>query len=42
MGTPIRIQFKEGENPFEGKRNTLTPNQLRKRKRLMSHLKKSK
>lgn len=40
MGTPIRIQFKEGENPFEGKRNTLTPNQLRKRKRLMSHLKK--
>lgn len=42
MGTPIRIQFKEGENPFAGKRNTLTPNQLRKRKRLMSHLKKSK
>jgi len=40
MGTPIRIQFKEGENPFEGKRNTLTPNQMRKRKRLMSHLKK--
>lgn len=40
MGTPIRIQFKEGENPFEGKRNTLTPNQLRKRKRLMTHLKK--
>ncbi|WP_235192132.1 ribosome biogenesis GTPase Der, partial [Pectobacterium parmentieri] len=42
MGTPIRIQFKEGENPFADKRNTLTPNQLRKRKRLMSHLKKSK
>lgn len=42
MGTPIRIQFKEGENPFAGKRNTLTPNQMRKRKRLMSHLKKSK
>ncbi|CAM3727841.1 ribosome biogenesis GTPase Der [Rouxiella silvae] len=40
MGTPIRIQFKEGENPFEGKRNPLTPNQMRKRKRLMSHLKK--
>lgn len=39
MGTPIRIQFKEGDNPFEGKRNTLTPNQLRKRKRLMSHIK---
>ncbi|PRD14945.1 ribosome biogenesis GTPase Der [Pantoea coffeiphila] len=42
MGTPIRIQFKEGENPFEGKRNLLTPNQLRKRKRLISHLKKNK
>ncbi|CAI2125550.1 ribosome biogenesis GTPase Der [Serratia ficaria] len=42
MGTPIRIQFKEGDNPFAGKRNLLTPNQMRKRKRLMSHLKKSK
>ncbi|MQL47659.1 ribosome biogenesis GTPase Der [Photorhabdus khanii] len=40
MGTPIRIQFKEGTNPFADKRNTLTPNQMRKRKRLMSHLKK--
>jgi len=40
MGTPIRIQFKEGENPYAGKRNLLTPNQLRKRKRLISHLKK--
>ncbi|MFT8211040.1 MAG: ribosome biogenesis GTPase Der [Symbiopectobacterium sp.] len=42
MGTPIRIQFKEGENPFAEKRNTLTPNQLRKRKRLMQHIKKGK
>lgn len=42
MGTPIRIQFKEGENPFANKRNTLTPNQMRKRKRLLSHLKKAK
>ena len=42
MGTPIRIQFKEGENPFAGKRNLLTPNQQRKRKRLISHLKKNK
>lgn len=40
MGTPIRIQFKEGDNPFAGKRNSLTPNQMRKRKRLQSHLKK--
>lgn len=42
MGTPIRIQFKEGNNPFASKRNLLTPNQLRKRKRLMTHLKKNK
>nr|CBX81453.1 GTP-binding protein engA [Erwinia amylovora ATCC BAA-2158] len=42
MGTPIRIQFKEGDNPYEGKRNLLTPNQQRKRQRLMSHLKKNK
>ena len=42
MGTPIRIQFKEGENPFAGKRNMLTPTQQRKRKRLLSHLKKNK
>ena len=39
MGTPIRIQFKEGENPYEGKKNTLSPHQQRKRKRLLQHLK---
>ncbi|MXP49948.1 ribosome biogenesis GTPase Der [Pantoea sp. Eser] len=42
MGTPIRIQFKEGGNPYEGKRNLLTPTQQRKRKRLMAHMKKNK
>lgn len=42
MGSPIRIQFKEGENPYANKRNTLTPTQMRKRKRLMKHIKKSK
>ncbi|HGJ5856041.1 ribosome biogenesis GTPase Der [Arsenophonus nasoniae] len=40
MGTPIRIQFKEGDNPYAGKKNKLTPTQLRKRKRLIAHLKK--
>lgn len=40
MGTPIRIQFKEGENPYANKRNTLTPTQMRKRKRLIKHIKK--
>ncbi|WMR96600.1 ribosome biogenesis GTPase Der [Mergibacter septicus] len=42
IGTPIRIQFQEGNNPFAGKRNTLTPNQLRKRKRLMKFIKQAK
>lgn len=42
MGTPIRIQFKEGDNPYAGKRNMLNPTQLRKRKRLLAHIKKSK
>ncbi len=42
MGTPIRIQFKEGANPYANKRNLLTPTQQRKRQRLMSHLKKNK
>ncbi|WJG10518.1 ribosome biogenesis GTPase Der [Aliiglaciecola sp. LCG003] len=37
MGTPIRIVFREGANPFEGKVNKLTLSQERKRKRLMSH-----
>ncbi|KYP97789.1 GTP-binding protein Der [Sodalis-like endosymbiont of Proechinophthirus fluctus] len=40
MGTPIRIQFNEATNPFASRRNILTPTQLRKRKWLMSHLKK--
>lgn len=35
MGTPIRIQFHNSENPFEGKKETLTISQSRKRKRLM-------
>ncbi|MGL4860446.1 MAG: ribosome biogenesis GTPase Der [Enterobacteriaceae bacterium] len=42
VGTPILIQFNEGENPYQGKRNTLTPNQQRKRQRMMKHLKKQK
>ena len=36
-GTPIRIEFREGENPFAGKRNTLTEAQRRKRQRLVRH-----
>jgi GTP-binding protein len=36
MGTPIKIEFREGANPFEGKKNELSLTQMRKRRRLMS------
>ena len=39
-GTPVRLAFKTGENPYKGRRNKLTPRQERKRKRLMQHVKK--
>ncbi len=35
MGTPIKIEFREGANPFEGKKNQLTLAQQRKRRRMM-------
>ena len=40
MGTPIHIEFQEGENPFEGKKNKLTQSQIRKRRRMMKFVKK--
>jgi len=39
-GTPVRLAFKSGKNPYAGKRNKLTPRQEQKRKRLMKHAKK--
>jgi GTPase len=39
-GTPVRLAFKKGKNPFEGRRNVLTPRQEQKRKRLMKKVKK--
>ncbi len=41
-GTPLRIEFKTGTNPFEGRKNTLTQRQQQKRKRLMKHIKSKK
>ena len=38
-GTPVRLSFKSSVNPYQGKRNKLTPRQERKRKRLMKHVK---
>ncbi len=33
-GTPLRLEFKSGKNPFAGKKNKLTPRQMQKRRRL--------
>lgn len=38
-GTPVRIEFRSGENPFADRKNTLTPRQIVKRRRLMKHVK---
>ena len=42
MGTPIKVEFREPVNPYEGKKNQLTLSQQRKRRRLMKFLKKKK
>lgn len=42
MGSRFVFSSKKGKNPYANKRNTLTPTQMRKRKRLMKHIKKSK
>jgi GTP-binding protein len=38
-GTPIKLEFRSGDNPYQGKRNTLTERQIRKRRRLIRHVK---
>lgn len=38
VGTPLRVEFRSGDNPFKGKKNQLTARQIQKRKRLMKHV----
>jgi GTPase len=38
-GTPVRIEFRTGGNPYQGRRNTPTPRQISHRRRLMRHVK---
>ncbi len=38
-GTPIRIEFRTGDNPYKDKKNKLTPRQQSKRRRMMRHVK---
>jgi GTP-binding protein len=35
MGTPVRVEFRGGENPFAERRSNLTPHQTYKRERLL-------
>ncbi|MGE5167712.1 MAG: ribosome biogenesis GTPase Der [Deltaproteobacteria bacterium] len=39
-GTPVRIEFRESENPFAGRKNELTEGQKRKRQRMIRKAKK--
>jgi GTP-binding protein len=39
VGTPIRFIFREGENPYAGKKNVLTDKQVAAKRRLLRHVK---
>jgi GTP-binding protein len=36
-GTPLRVEFRSGDNPFAGRRNELTPRQAKRRRRVIRH-----
>jgi len=42
VGTPVKLVFKEGDNPYKDRKNPLTERQLERRKRLMRHVKRKK
>jgi len=39
-GTPVRLEFRTGSNPYKGRRNKLTPRQEKRRTRLVRHVRK--
>ncbi|WP_237067386.1 ribosome biogenesis GTPase Der [Microbulbifer guangxiensis] len=41
-GTPVKIEFRTGENPYAGRKNKLTDRQKAKKRRLMKFVKKKK
>lgn len=41
-GTPIRIEYRSGDNPYAGRKNKLTARQMTKRRRMMKHVGKKK
>jgi len=38
-GTPVRIEFRSGDNPYKDRKNVLTTRQIAKKRRLMKHVK---
>jgi GTP-binding protein len=38
-GSPVRVEFRADENPFKGRRNPLTPRQVRSRRRMLKRVK---
>ena len=41
-GSPVKIEFKSGENPFAGRKNKLTDRQIQRKRRLMKFVKQKK
>ncbi len=41
-GTPVRLEFRSGENPYQGRKNRLSERQIRKRQRLKKFVKRRK
>jgi GTP-binding protein len=42
VGTPVRIEFKAGENPFTENRNKLTARQISRKRRIKTDFSKDK
>lgn len=40
-GTPLRLEFRTGDNPYEGRKNRLSPRQAQRRQRMIKHAKKA-
>lgn len=42
VGTPVRLEFRTGDNPYSDRRNKLTKRQVARKRRMMKHVKKGK
>lgn len=40
IGTPLKLEFKGGDNPYKDKKNKLSVRQIKRKKRLLKHIKK--